>query len=1287
MQEAGYDIVYVNFDQGAGDLRENAYVLMAAIDWVNQEKAKHNSIAPNIVWGQSMGGVIARYALRTMEIESPNTHDVQYYVSHDAPHLGANVPIGFQLMIADLYTARVLGNTAFRFEIEGLWDAMFLLRLNAPRQMLRYSAEASNNSDNAFMKPPLEFGLLQAELTNLGLPQETEKNIAIANGNSNGLGQGFSPGDNLFNLNECEQQTNHLLINNDTHGFLVALQVFLAIRTGTATHIGATIRARAIPSANNGNREVFYNKIYQTILWGVARPSLRKRTYDIGTSAIPLDAAPGGRYRIDNFAGASLATSQFPCDKSPTIKEQFCFIPTVSALNITSEINNPYYQFDERQVVIQNKTSFNRTHPIDEQDYQPAGFVSSGGGAPNNEEHIDFSPSNTDILEEYLFEGIDDFEDISSGGTVTIDQDTYNFGENDIAIKKTVNRTIDEITLQGTSSSSQGRLCVNCNDKIRFTSNSNNFPANTSHFGVEVTAGCDASGGIVVENNGILEIGHNSSKTGELYVREGSFLRIKSGGKVIVRDGSSLIIDDGANFVFEDGASIELPGNNSTLSINGKLTVSDNTTFTFIGDGYLVFDQDVPYYQNSQGNTVLKLDDYWDIGSNAFFSVHGPGSPPDLDHKLIECRKSAYLKMEDGTTFTRVSISSGKVALASYAVFYAFSPLSLSSLKFTAAVTGQAPPHEGLRFFKNNAGLYDINNCVFEHGNQGAMAHWFGGGQNLNFQNCKFRNNSTGFQLDGGSASFINCDFLNNNYTGFGGAAISGLSRVVQCDFEDNLLGINVLSGEGGALEVSNSNFLFNEDGLKANYVDVASRCSNYKDNTGDGIFGFASVLRLDDGAGNEFDNNEDAAIRLGGPGEETEIYLLDGQNTFSLGFQGDDYLDGQLFEHPPQSVYAAEDVINANNNKMPLTAGNVMPVDLEYYKAGSNTTHSLITLHIPNNLTTTSPACDANGNPDPNPLDPHPSSYAAPFQRVSGSGGILVGGEWPAGYTLKQAFLNMTDSVTFSEEPLSDGWATQRGTELLNATLSNPDSSTERLKYLGYKLMLKALNNAYQYGDLLNNEGEQNLSNDTVASVVAIIDENIAGLDTAQSDYDQMNFRFHLDKAQTYRVAGHYVEAIDVLNNSSNWTVGIEQTQRALYWHCICDAEKQYYEGLVPAEEMTYMKDWCESHYAGYNYKTLPPSPEQEKSRGYVVKNGEIVSVKFFPQPAGELITAQISPSHFGEVRYRVIDVMGTVQKQGAVQWAGHQHNFSTKMLSGGAYVLELEFEKETVRKKFLKE
>jgi hypothetical protein len=59
-----YDIIYVDWNNGVTFLQRNAYVLQEVIKWVNDNKT---TTTQNVVLGQSMGGLIARYALKDME--------------------------------------------------------------------------------------------------------------------------------------------------------------------------------------------------------------------------------------------------------------------------------------------------------------------------------------------------------------------------------------------------------------------------------------------------------------------------------------------------------------------------------------------------------------------------------------------------------------------------------------------------------------------------------------------------------------------------------------------------------------------------------------------------------------------------------------------------------------------------------------------------------------------------------------------------------------------------------------------------------------------------------------------------------------------------------------------------------------------------------------------------------------------------------------------------------------------------------------------------------------------
>lgn len=175
-----YDIIYINWDQGRDDLRRNAFLLQDIIEWVNSVKTDPSVL--NVVLGQSMGGVIARYTLATMEQDNDPTtnHDASLYISHDAPHQGANTPLGVQFFARHMineYVSTPLGDldlpaangTVSIGELEDAFNSM------ASRQLL------SNTINNNFTIDNTVFDEWQIELRNLGYPQLT-RNIAISNG-------------------------------------------------------------------------------------------------------------------------------------------------------------------------------------------------------------------------------------------------------------------------------------------------------------------------------------------------------------------------------------------------------------------------------------------------------------------------------------------------------------------------------------------------------------------------------------------------------------------------------------------------------------------------------------------------------------------------------------------------------------------------------------------------------------------------------------------------------------------------------------------------------------------------------------------------------------------------------------------------------------------------------------------------------------------------------------------------------------------------------------------------
>lgn len=115
----GYDVVYVDFNNGTDYIQRNAYVLERVMRWVNENKT---GTQPNAMLSESMGGLVAQYALRDIETAGSTANNAAYphlvrlLITHDSPHQGANVPLSIQLAVRHLAGAslRIPSDLTFR---------------------------------------------------------------------------------------------------------------------------------------------------------------------------------------------------------------------------------------------------------------------------------------------------------------------------------------------------------------------------------------------------------------------------------------------------------------------------------------------------------------------------------------------------------------------------------------------------------------------------------------------------------------------------------------------------------------------------------------------------------------------------------------------------------------------------------------------------------------------------------------------------------------------------------------------------------------------------------------------------------------------------------------------------------------------------------------------------------------------------------------------------------------------------------------------------------------------
>ncbi|WP_445716849.1 hypothetical protein [Flavobacterium sp.] len=335
-----YDIIYVDWDNGVDFLQKNAFALEAVIAWVNQQKALNGSTEQNVVLGQSMGGVIARYALADMEQNGLN-HDTRLFVSHDAPQQGANIPVSVQYMfrhVTNLYNRYSSPYGTQVIDVPFLENS--ILDQPATKQMLMNWVNSFSNIDNT-VSSGFYTELRGKGLANSGGYPVNCRNIAVSNGAECGITQGFNAGDDLlsYNLSGKLPFLQNLLV--PLAGFLgytayqdpnILAIGFVGLLPGSSRY-NVEFNAKSIPYGTGNQvykgRISYTKKLFKIFGWA---PTITVNITNVQKNqpagVLPIDHYAGGRYDTTLFTtGATLPAGIY-------IRDRFNFIPTPSALDI-----------------------------------------------------------------------------------------------------------------------------------------------------------------------------------------------------------------------------------------------------------------------------------------------------------------------------------------------------------------------------------------------------------------------------------------------------------------------------------------------------------------------------------------------------------------------------------------------------------------------------------------------------------------------------------------------------------------------------------------------------------------------------------------------------------------------------------------------------------------------------------------------------------------------------------------------------------------------------------------
>jgi hypothetical protein len=390
-----YDIIYIDWDNGVDYLQRNAYALEEVIKWVNSVKQGNE---PNVVLGQSMGGVISRWALADMEERGMN-HDTRLFISHDAPQQGANVPIAAQYMYRQVQNQFINTSAGVLVSLfSDIEEPFKLLDTPAARQMLKNRAvnnySLNNSSHTSFYN----------ELKNKGLNGSSgypinSRNIAVSNGSECGDTQ-FGAGSYLLQYQDTNKLSfiqniiapfvsflgGGLLGNIDLWGVTV-----LSLFPGSSKYT-IDFWAKSIPYGN-GN-QIYKGKISYTkkILWIISvTTNITNVNKNKPSGMLPFDSYGGGYYATTN--------SDISLPDGVYLRDKFNFIPTASALDIGKNNVNLNDSDYLRSYVGGNPPTGTKSTPF-------ANFSTDFDTNPNihNKPHISFNPRNGDWLANELNE-------------------------------------------------------------------------------------------------------------------------------------------------------------------------------------------------------------------------------------------------------------------------------------------------------------------------------------------------------------------------------------------------------------------------------------------------------------------------------------------------------------------------------------------------------------------------------------------------------------------------------------------------------------------------------------------------------------------------------------------------------------------------------------------------------------------------------------------------------------------------------------------------------------------
>ncbi|WP_375416928.1 LamG-like jellyroll fold domain-containing protein [uncultured Hymenobacter sp.] len=510
-----YDVIYLDFSDGASLIQHNAMVLVELLNWINKPENRTANAEETMVIGTSMGGQVARFALAWMEQQNL-CHNSKLYVSFDSPHRGANIPLGIQYMFERLQHVWI-GDGSAENAVKNK------LKREAAMQMVNFHfsnlAPGYRRDWQAWQNSPNSYPSLL-------------RKVAVANGSGQAVLQ--------------PNMQPKMLMLRSAEGFLNKTQA-----------IAGRNYAYALPGADAGGKS--------NVVFRYQRPYSSNWNYSYADpNWSHFDSSPGSTSRVAGDAdddGNSLVAGH------PTNT----FMPTISALDVkdAGTFDRPNFGYDVRRNI--SPEAPNRAKYAFDAYFAAGGInephvqiTNAQASRPGN---TNYSTNNAAWIQNELRE--------SAHLLPAVLSTSYNFGSRYRQYLPSV-RIANQGVLyvnNGTLPASGGTAAT------QTAPTAGRFEMYTSSCGSQVVVaqggqlvlgqpGNTHTAEVRMSSKGLLDV----QLGGQVVVAAGSTLRLQRGATLLVRNGSSLKVD--GQVIVEDGAFLCLErGANLSFSPSSALTI------------------------------------------------------------------------------------------------------------------------------------------------------------------------------------------------------------------------------------------------------------------------------------------------------------------------------------------------------------------------------------------------------------------------------------------------------------------------------------------------------------------------------------------------------------------------------------------------------------------------------------------------------------------------------------------------------------------------------------------